>query len=828
MASDRSDSILPALWRGLAPVLLVVLAGSPGFGAPGAEWAGWYERSLEWRTGATPLPVPPEGLRLERGGATWLLESGEIFVTPPAPDGSITGLVFRGQGRFTLPVPDPRERENFSFRSGAAPREILEFAFTGLTLRSAQDLAPLLPAPLKSTMLEGNGDLEASHQRWFRNTRRDVDARVAAGRLTPGDDYLIAEFETGEFGPLTLEIEPFRPEPVRLERHRTANDHPEVWISQRTPDGGDHRPLIDITHAELAADLKHHGGRKAHDIAQGSRYGDTRQWPWTEFSATVTFVPRTGGLRAVPLLLEPRAEVHEVRDAAGRPLPFLRDHLGRRAVIIYNQIFDDSLVVLLDDPLPAGEEARLTVEYSIRTSNQVLGREWYPRPADRQWDEHTARIMVSHPKKIQIRASGRLESDEPDGRPARTVWVMERPCEAVGFSYGKDFKEVEVARDGLPTVTSFGTEDGITLGDIRRNVARDLLDCTAFLAEYLRTEPPVDRLLAARVNGFSQSYLGFVNLGVLAYNRESPGLSQLLRGREAAAQFWSWTIHWPDYRDQWLADALVDFSTLLAIEAGGEHEGYYEQIIRTFNAQMIPSQKGVSRGTSALLMMPEFDRVRSPVPGALLSDSEVLLLPSPGAKVRWEPKHLKDMGPIGLGFRSSPAEVPCAFPVYNMRRGVLVLHMLRKMLDNDPRYRGRDLFREVLVRFYGAHAGGRATTADFIDAVELVTGTDWDWFFDQWVFGRGTPTLTWGWQVSETANASGAYQLVIEVEKRDVPPGFRVLLPVWAEFGDGRASQVVLPLEQAEQRFEFRMPYEPERLIANPRHEVLAEVLEKE
>ncbi len=562
-------------------------------------------------------------------------------------------------------------------------------------------------------------------------------------------------------------------------------------------------------------------------MAHGSQYGRKRQWPWTDFSATITFIPQAEGIQAVPLLLEPQARVTAVRDGNGQPRPFLRDHLGNRAVIIYRTIYDDSLVVLLNQPLPAGEETQLTVDYSIRTSNQVLGRDWYPRPADRFRDLHTARISVSHPKKVEIRASGRLESEDQDGKPARTVWVIDQPCEAVGFSYGKGFKEVLVERDGLPPVTSFGTTDGITIDDVKRNVGRDLLDCTAFLEQYLGAESPVERLLATRVNGFSQSYVGFVNLGVLAYNRESPGLSQLLRGREAAAQFWSWTIEWPDYRDQWLVDALVDFSTLLSIEAGGEHRGYYQQIIRTFNAQMIPSQKGVSRGVSALLAMPEFDRVRSAAPYGFLSDSEVLLLPSPLIKVRWEPRHLKDMGPIGLGFRSSPAEVPYAYSAYNLRRGVLVLHMLRKLLDNNPATAGQDLFRAVLADFYRAHAGGRASTADFIAAVERVTGSRWGWFFDQWVFGRGTPTLTWAWQVSETKNPQGAHDLVIDLEKSDVPADFKVMVPVWVDFGGDRVSQVLLPLDQASKRFQFPVPQKPERLLINPRHEVLAQILEK-
>jgi hypothetical protein len=653
-----------------------------------------------------------------------------------------------------------------------------------------------------------------------------VDARVAAGRLVPGDDYLIAEIDTTAFGLLTLEYEPFRDEPVRLERYRDTNDHAEIWISLPGADGR-RSPLFDLTHAELGVDLERHAGREAHDLSQGSKVGDMRQWPWTGLSAELTLAPGVDGLRALPLLLEPLARVDGVFDGAGTPLAWLRDHLGKRAVIIHNKLYDDSLVILLDDPTTAGQPITVRVDYSIRTSNQVLGRDWYPRPVDRHRDPHTARIGINHPKKVEIRASGREKERVVEGGDARSVWETDEPVDAVGFSYGKGFKEVVVEREGLPPVASFGTEDGITIGDIRRNVGRDLLDCLAFLADYLGAEPPVERLQATRVTGYTQPYHGLVHLSRLAYNRESPGLSRLLRGREAAAQFWVGNIHWQSHRDQWLAEGLTDYCTLLAIEASGEHPGYYDQIIRTLNTDMIGTGKGVARGTSARLRLPEYDRIFGSVPAAgYLRDSEWLLLPSQFTKVNWEAKHLKMMGPIGLGFRSSPAEVPYAFSVWNARRGVLVLHMLRKLLENNPANRGRNLFREILTEFYGTHQGRTAGTRDFIGVVERVTRSGWGWFFDQWVFGRGTPTLTWNWDTEPAAGGQG-HTLIIEVEKRDVPDGFMVMVPVWVEFGKDKVSQVVLPLDEARERFTLPVPAKPDSLVFNPRHEVLAQILER-
>lgn len=67
-------------------------------------------------------------------------------------------------------------------------------------------------------------------------------------------------------------------------------------------------------------------------------------------------------------------------------------------------------------------------------------------------------------------------------------------------------------------------------------------------------------------------------------------------------------------------------------------------------------------------------------------------------------------------------------------RGGLTLHALRRTV-------GDDLFRTILREYYRRHAGGNATTADFIAVANDVSGQDLTEFFDAWLYQEELPPL---------------------------------------------------------------------------------------
>jgi len=63
-----------------------------------------------------------------------------------------------------------------------------------------------------------------------------------------------------------------------------------------------------------------------------------------------------------------------------------------------------------------------------------------------------------------------------------------------------------------------------------------------------------------------------------------------------------------------------------------------------------------------------------------------------------------------------------------------VLQMLRLEV-------GDDAFFQILQTWVAAYHNGWGVTSEFIDVVNQVTGEDYDWFFDQWIYHSGTPAV---------------------------------------------------------------------------------------
>jgi len=81
------------------------------------------------------------------------------------------------------------------------------------------------------------------------------------------------------------------------------------------------------------------------------------------------------------------------------------------------------------------------------------------------------------------------------------------------------------------------------------------------------------------------------------------------------------------------------------------------------------------------------------------------------------------------------------------RKGGWVLHMLRRVL-------GDDAFFQVLAAYRQRFAYSVATTAQFQDVAESTSGGTLKWFFDQWVYGPGSPRYAYGWRMQSAAGRS--------------------------------------------------------------------------
>ena len=74
------------------------------------------------------------------------------------------------------------------------------------------------------------------------------------------------------------------------------------------------------------------------------------------------------------------------------------------------------------------------------------------------------------------------------------------------------------------------------------------------------------------------------------------------------------------------------------------------------------------------------------------------------------------------------------FDRHTYEKGGVVLNMFRELV-------GEEDFGKIMQAFLETYAYSNATTSDFFETVLQVTGTDYHWFFDQWLLRPGHPVL---------------------------------------------------------------------------------------
>jgi len=130
-----------------------------------------------------------------------------------------------------------------------------------------------------------------------------------------------------------------------------------------------------------------------------------------------------------------------------------------------------------------------------------------------------------------------------------------------------------------------------------------------------------------------------------------------------------------------------------------------------------------------------------------------------------------------------------AFSVTTYVKGAYVLHMLRYLLGDED-------FFAIFPLFRSRHEYGNATTRDFIDAAEHVSGTELDWFFDQWLRREGRPAY------AASFTQDGGTATVTVTQTHDGDP-YRMPLPLRIHTSDGPVDVTV---ENASREASYGVP----------------------
>jgi aminopeptidase N len=141
------------------------------------------------------------------------------------------------------------------------------------------------------------------------------------------------------------------------------------------------------------------------------------------------------------------------------------------------------------------------------------------------------------------------------------------------------------------------------------------------------------------------------------------------------------------------------------------------------------------------------------------------------------------------------------------------LHMIRRML-------GEDEWWEVISRFLKKHRNSVVETVDFARCIEEITGDNYDWFFNQWFYKPGFPSLECSYEYQEKDNF-----LIIHIkqDQKSDKESHLFHFPLIIRLIDehGVAQDISLQVKEEEHQFYIPCEQEPFMVLIDPDDVVL-------
>jgi hypothetical protein len=488
-----------------------------------------------------------------------------------------------------------------------------------------------------------------------------------------------------------------------------------------------------------------------------------------------------GGDRVLPVYITPGMQVSSVT-IDGDPAEVLEPE-SLRANLFRND-GNDLFLVVAPHPLDAGRDYEVefhhegAVVHDAGNHVYFVGARgsWYPN-----FEMRFARydLTFRYPKELDLVTPGDIVSDTTEGEQRITRRVTQAPIRFAGFNLGM-YQRAHVERSGFtvevcanrgveaaldrklrtPPVAPRGRKPAtaeysqpapplnptIRLEDLASQVASSM----EFMAARFGP-PPLKTLEVSPIPGtFGQGFPGLLYLSTLAYlrredepvarlaRREQTFYIDLLEAHEAAHQWWGNVVSPAGYRDNWLMEALANYSALLYLEKR-DGRGVLDTALDDYREDLLKKDQNGQTAESA--------------------------------------------GPIVLGERLENSQSPVAWNSITYGKGSWILHMLRGLT-------GDERFLAMLAELRHRYEWKTISTGQFQElAAEFLPPHSPDpkleTFFEQWVYGTGIPVLTLNYSVHGKAPA---VKLTGTVTQSDVDSEFSIAVPL--EIESGSKSQV--------------------------------------
>jgi len=478
----------------------------------------------------------------------------------------------------------------------------------------------------------------------------------------------------------------------------------------------------------------------------------------------------------IPFSLSPNMRI-TAASIDGQPVEVF-DRESLRSNLISNQE-DRQFLLISEPPLDPSRPHEIEIHHAgavIRNAgNDVyfVGSRgtWYPRTGA---DLARYDLTFRYPKTLTVAATGKLLEDRTEGDWRVTRLKADTPVRFAGFNLG-NFQSIVVERNGYtvnlyanrrlesalepkpslpsasnpqnpfprrrPSATAAGlARQGDSPDPTPRmeNLTRDVIDTLDFMTEEFGPTTIRNLAITPIPGGFGQGFPGLVYLSTLAYldpgqlpprlrdRGEETFFADLLEAHEVAHQWWGNMVVPVSYHDDWLIEALANYSALLLLER--------------------------RKGKKAL------DTVLDDYRNHLLS------VTAGGGS-------LESAGPIIWGYRLESSLAPDAWRTVTYEKGSWIIHMLRRRLGDE---KFLSLLRDICSNYHSI------STDQFRELAHKYAPAspdpDLKIFFDNWVYGTGIPAvkLSYSWRATKLSGT---------LAQRDVDDAFSAFVPVEVQTG---------------------------------------------
>jgi Peptidase family M1 domain len=414
-------------------------------------------------------------------------------------------------------------------------------------------------------------------------------------------------------------------------------------------------------------------------------------------------------------------------------------------------------------------------------------------------------------------------------------WVSERPIPIAGFDLGK--YDRAVAHAGDVTVETYATatmERGFPTPSIKsvmpnplqpaghhpppilvpvqpspaRN-AQAVADASAraieFYAQRYGPYPYSDLKVVQMPGALSQGWPGLIFLSSASFLTAAEEsqlhltpvdrtlITQVI-AHETAHQWWGDLVMYSGYRDQWIAEALANYSSMMVLEA--ESPAKFRAAMEKYRDDLLQKNKAGQE---------------------LMQD-----------------------GPVTLGTRLSCSQFPSGYEAISYGRGTWLFHMLRFMMRDAEQTGTRSVrgdsktgqpdepFVRALRHIRERYEGKPITTRELLQAFENeLPRSLWyenhkslDWFYEGWVNGIAIPRLELrGVKYSDKAGSTSISGIILQ---KDGPDDLVTSVPVYASVAGRMVLLGQVFADGPETPFHFTAAQGARKVVLDPEETVLA------